>query len=62
MIVEALHNDRVREAQKSARVRVISDVSEAQPNVVEGGWLVQIRQWMQSRQFRSGNVRRAHAH
>lgn len=62
MIVEALHNDRVREAQKNAQIRLISDYSEPQPVIVEEGLIVSLRQWMQNRQlFRSGNARRAHA-
>jgi hypothetical protein len=62
MIVEALHNDRVREAQKHAHSRVISDYSEAQPNVSEEGLLVSLRQWMNSRrQSHNGSARRAHA-
>ena len=62
-LVEALHNERVREAQKSAHSRVISDISEAQPNVVEEGLLVSLKLWMHNRrQFRSGSAaRQAHA-
>jgi hypothetical protein len=61
-IVEALHNERVREAQKSAHSHVISDFSEVQPNVVEEGLLIQFRQWVQARrQFRGANARHAHA-
>jgi hypothetical protein len=61
MLVEALHNDRVREVLKSAHNHVIVDYSEAQPNVVEEGLLVSIKQWMNNRQSRVGSARRAHA-
>ena len=64
-IVQALYEDRVRDAQNSARNRLLRDISEGAPNEYSDGLISRVKQWLahrdQPQRQETADVRRAHA-
>ena len=65
-VVQAIHEDRIRDAQRYARNRTLREMSEPIPT--ETGLLVQIKQWLHRQpsqpietQQEAADARRAHA-
>ena len=51
--VQLLHEERLRDAeQRRSQLDLIRDASEPMPDERQGGLIVQIKQWMQSRNVR----------
>jgi hypothetical protein len=66
LVVQSLHEDRVRDAMKYASSnRRVYDISEQMPNVYYDGLLHRIKQMISVRKVQkqeATDVRRAHAH
>ena len=62
-MVQVMHQDRLREAERARRFNVLHDATEQAPVIVEAGLVHQIKQWFNSRNRRqeTRDVRRATA-
>ena len=64
-IVQILHEERLREAQKNGHYRVIRDLAEPAPVEFENGLFATIKQWLrperQEQRPETRDVRHAHA-